>query len=81
MKKRFIAAAVPVLVLYTGLFRHPGALLDVIGALPVYLSRGIEPDAHVQPSWYYLGRLAWSSSRSWPIIRCSNGSGGHSSSA
>lgn len=56
------AAAVPVVLLYTAFFRHPGALLDAIGAVPVYLSRGLEPDAHVQPWWYYLRKLAWSSS-------------------
>lgn len=56
------AAVLPAVLLYTGFFRHPGGVLDAIGAVPVYLSRGLEPDAHVQPSWYYLQRLAWSSS-------------------
>lgn len=56
------AAAVPVVLLYTAFFRHPAALLDAIGAVPVYLSRGLGPDAHVQPWWYYLRTLAWSSS-------------------
>jgi uncharacterized protein (TIGR03663 family) len=55
-------AIVPVVLLYTAFFRHPGGLLDAIGAVPVYLARGLEPNAHVQPWWYYLRTLAWSSS-------------------
>ena len=57
-----LAATVPVVLLYTSFFRYPAALVDVIAAVPVYLSRGIEPDAHVHPMGYYLGKLAWSSS-------------------
>jgi uncharacterized protein (TIGR03663 family) len=56
------AAAVPVILFYTSFFRHPGALLDTISALPVYLSRGVEPEAHVHPWWCYLAKLAWASS-------------------
>jgi uncharacterized protein (TIGR03663 family) len=56
------AAAVPVVLLYTAFFRHPSGVLDAIAAVPVYLGRGVEPEAHVQPWWYYLRTLAWSSS-------------------
>jgi hypothetical protein len=45
-----------------GFFRNPAGLLDSVSAFSIYLSRGIEPGPHVQPWFYYLQTLAWSSS-------------------
>jgi uncharacterized protein (TIGR03663 family) len=56
------AALLPVILLYSAFFRHPSALLDAAGAIPIYLSRGLEPGGHAQPFFYYLRTLAWSSS-------------------
>jgi uncharacterized protein (TIGR03663 family) len=56
------AALLPVLLLYSAFFRHPAGLLDAVGAIPIYLSRGLEPGGHAQPFFYYLRTLAWSPS-------------------
>jgi uncharacterized protein (TIGR03663 family) len=55
-------AAIPVLLLYSAFFRHPAGVLDALGALPIYLSRGVEPGVHAHPWFYYLKTLAWSAS-------------------
>lgn len=56
------AALCPALLLYTAFFSHPSGLIDAASAVPVYLSRGVEPGPHAQPFAYYLRMLAWSSS-------------------
>ena len=58
----FGAALLPTLLLFTGFFRNPAGLLDSVGAISIYLSRGVEPGPHVQPWFSYLQTLAWSSS-------------------
>jgi uncharacterized protein (TIGR03663 family) len=55
-------ALLPVILLYSAFFRHPSALIDAVGAIPIYLSRGLEAGGHAQPFFYYLRTLAWSSS-------------------
>jgi predicted membrane-bound mannosyltransferase len=55
-------AAIPVLLLYSSFFRHPAAVLDAVSALPIYVSRGLDPGPHAQPWFYYLQTLGWSSS-------------------
>jgi uncharacterized protein (TIGR03663 family) len=55
-------ALVPVFLFYSAFFRHPAGVLDAFRAFSVYLPRGLEGGAHVQPWFYYLQTLAWSSS-------------------
>lgn len=56
------AALLPALLLYSGFFRSPAGLLDSFSAVSIYLGRGVEPGPHVQPWFFYLRTLAWSSS-------------------
>jgi uncharacterized protein (TIGR03663 family) len=56
------AALVPALLLYSAWLRHPAGFLDAFSAIPIYLSRGVEPGPHAQGFSYYLGMLSWSSS-------------------
>jgi predicted membrane-bound mannosyltransferase len=58
----FGAALLPALLLYTAFFSHPAGLFDSVSAFSIYLSRGIDPGPHVQPWYFYLQTLAWSSS-------------------
>jgi uncharacterized protein (TIGR03663 family) len=56
------AALLPVVLLYSAFFSYPAGILDAFTAIPVYLSRGMDPGAHGQPFLYYVRMLAWSSS-------------------
>jgi uncharacterized protein (TIGR03663 family) len=57
-----VAAFLPALLLYTGLFRNPSGLFDSFSAFSIYFSRGVGQGPHVQPVPFYLQTLAWSSS-------------------
>ena len=54
------AALLVALVFYTGFFTNPAGLFDSLGAVSIYLSRGVEPGPHVAPWFTYLQTLAWS---------------------
>jgi predicted membrane-bound mannosyltransferase len=56
------AALLPVVFLYSAFFSYPAGILGAFTAIPVYLSRGMDPGAHGQPFLYYVRVLAWSSS-------------------
>jgi uncharacterized protein (TIGR03663 family) len=56
------AGLVVTLLLYSAFLRNPSGLLDSFGAVSIYLARGVGPGPHVQPWFYYLRILGWSSS-------------------
>ncbi len=57
-----VAALVPSLLLYSAFFSHPSGLLDSFSAFSIYLWRGLEPERHAHPWFFYLQTLAWTSS-------------------
>jgi uncharacterized protein (TIGR03663 family) len=56
------AALVPSFILYSAFFSNPAGLLDSFSAFSVYLWRGLEPERHAHPWFFYLQTLAWTSS-------------------
>ena len=56
------AGLLPALLLYTAFFRNPAGLIESFRAVSIYLARGVGPGGHVQPWFYYLQLLGWSSS-------------------
>jgi uncharacterized protein (TIGR03663 family) len=55
-------ALVPTFLLYSSFLHHPGGLVDSVSALSIYFERGVDAGGHVEPWFYYLQTLAWSSS-------------------
>jgi uncharacterized protein (TIGR03663 family) len=57
-----VAAVFVAVVFYSSFFTNPGGAIDSARALTNYMVRGIEPELHVQPWYYYVKLLALSAS-------------------
>ena len=57
-----MAAAAVAALFYSSFLSAPGGILEPFRAAGTYVDRAVDPAAHVQPSHYYLGLLAYSSS-------------------
>ncbi len=58
----WLAAAVGAAIaglFYSSFFTNPSGFLEPIRAAAIYLGRGLNPDAHREPWYYYLGLMTW----------------------